>query len=221
MGEWINRPDLQQDWMSLVFLINSIVILALYKLDSSRFMSLINILKPRVYFGKYSHQKELNFFSYFNLLSFVLIVSTLSLTYFSLSNYTGKPLRYSFEFYYLALGLSLVLLARQRLTQFISRQLGFEKHVYLPEYKTFTFATQSSFFIIGLIFIWNYSSLPSLITECLMVLLFFNWILNQCRIFFSFFRSHPEKLIYIILYLCTFKIAPWLWVYFIFIETKL
>ena len=143
MGEWINRPDLQEDWMSFVFLINSIVILALYKLDSSRFMSLIKILKPRIYFGKYSHEKELNFFSYFNLSCFVLIVSTISLTYFSLSNYTGKPLSYSFEFYYSAFGLSLVLLARQQLIQFISRQLGFEKYVYLPQYKTFTFATQS------------------------------------------------------------------------------
>lgn len=221
MGDWINRPDLEQDWMSLIFLINSVVILALYKLDSDRFISLIDILKPRIYFGKYSHEKELNFFSYFNLSSFFLIVSTLSLTYFSLSNYTGKPLHSGFEFYYLALGLSLVLFARQLLIQFISRQLGFEKYVYLPEYRTFTFATQSSCFLIGLIFIWNYSSLPSLITECLMVLLFFNWIFNQCRIFFSFFRSHPETLIYIILYLCTFKIAPWFWVYFIFIETKL
>jgi hypothetical protein len=135
MGEWIYRPDLQQDWMSLVFLINSIVILVLYKLDSSRFMSLINILKPRVYFGKYSHEKELNYFSYFNLLSFILIICTLSLTYFSLSNYTGNPLSYSFEFYYSAFGLSLVLLARQQLIQFISRQLGFEKYVYLPNTK--------------------------------------------------------------------------------------
>ena len=221
MGEWIYRPDLQQDWMSLVFLINSIVILVLYKLDSSRFMSLINILKPRVYFGKYSHEKELNYFSYFNLLCFILIICTLSLTYFSLSIYTRNPLRYSFEFYYLLSDLSFVLLARQLLFQFISRQLGFEKYIYLPTYKTFTFAAQSSFFLIGLIFIWNYSSLLSLITECLMVLLLLNWILNQFRIFFSFFRSHPEELIYIILYLCTFKIAPWIWVYFIFIEIKL
>ena len=196
MGEWINRPDLQEDWMSFVFLINSIVILALYKLDSSRFMSLIKILKPRIYFGKYSHEKELNFFSYFNLSCFVLIVSTISLTYFSLSNYTGKPLSYSFEFYYSAFGLSLVLLARQQLIQFISRQLGFEKYVYLPQYKTFTFATQSSFFLIGLIFIWNYSSLPSLIAECLMVLLFINWILNQCRIFFLFL-DHIQRSLFI------------------------
>ena len=138
MGDWINRPDLEQDWMSLIFLINSVVILALYKLDSDRFISLIDILKPRIYFGKYSHEKELNFFSYFNLSSFFLIVSTLSLTYFSLSNYTGKPLLSCFEVYYLALGLSLVLFARQLLIQFISRQLGFEKYVYLPEYRTFT-----------------------------------------------------------------------------------
>lgn len=221
MGEWIYRPNLQEDWMSLVFLINLLVILFLYKLEPGRLLELFNILNPRAYFGKYSHEKELNYYSYFNLACFVLIVSAVSLTCFSFSGVFGRSLLYSFEFYYLVLGLSVVLWVRKLLIQLVASQLKFGTYLFLPAYKSFTIATQASFFLLGVLFLWNYSSIPKLMTESLMVLLTLIWMVNQIGIFFSFFRSHTGELIYIILYLCTFKIAPWIWVYFIFIETKL
>ena len=110
MDDWIYKPDLQSDWMSLIFLLNLLIILILYKLDQNRLKSLINIFKLRIYFGKYSNEKELNYFSYFNLCCFILIVSTLTLTYFSFSTYSLVPLYYSFEYYYLLLGLSFILI---------------------------------------------------------------------------------------------------------------
>ena len=50
MEDWIYKPDLQSDWMSLIFLINLLIILILYKLDQNRLKSLINIFKLRIYF---------------------------------------------------------------------------------------------------------------------------------------------------------------------------
>jgi hypothetical protein len=221
MGDWIYRPDLQEDWMSLVFLLNFMVVMILNKLDSGRLKSLLNIFKPRIYFSKYSHDKELNFFTYFNLLCFVLIISALSLTYFSLSIYSKRPLEFSFEFYYLLLGMGIVLFFKHLLFQIISVNLGFNKYIRLIVYKNFTFATQASFFLVVIIFLWNYSSLPTIISEALILLLLGFWLANQFSLFFSFFKSHSRELIYIILYLCTFKIAPWIWVYLVFIETEL
>lgn len=221
MEEWIYRPDPKADWMSLIFLLNLVILAVLYKLDPNRLKSLVNILKPRIYFGKYSYEKELNYFSYFNALSFFLIASTLTLTYFSLSAYSSNPLYYSFEYYYLLIGVSAILFFRHIITQVIANQLGFQRVIKMALYKNFSLATQSSIILIGLVFLWNYSSLPLIIIESILVLIALFWGINQFTIYFSFFKSRSEDLIYIILYLCTVKLAPWIWVYLVFVETKL
>ena len=221
MGEWINRPDLEADWMSLFFLLNLVIILILYKLDPNRLKSLVNFFRPRVYFGKYSHERELNYLSYFNICSLFVIISALALTCFSLSGYSSTPLRYSFEFYYLLLGLFLFLFSRYFLIQFVSYQFDFQKAVKFSMYKNFSLATQISIFLLGLIFLWNYSTLPLILIESVLFLVAFLWFVNQFNIFFSFFKSRPEDLLYIFLYLCTLKLAPWIWVYILFVEAKL
>ena len=218
MGDWIYRLEPKSDWISLVFLLNLVVILILYKLDPSRLKSLINIFKPRFYFGKYSHEKEVDSFTYFNLFSFFIIVSTISLSYFPLSTYSFIKLEYSFE--YLLLGINFILFFRHLLIQLISSQLGFQKIIKLISYKSFSFATQTSFFLIGLFFLWYYSTLPHILIECSLVLMGLYFFLNQFNMYFSFFKLNPEDLVYIIIYLCTFKLAPWIWIYILFVETK-
>ncbi len=219
MGDWIYRPELKADWISLIFLLNLVIILILYKLDSNRLKSLIKIFKLRIYLGKYSKEKELNYFSYFNTLSFFIIIFALSLTYFSfLSNYL-IPLNNHFEYYYFTFGIFIVFFFRYLLMQFISSQLGFQKCIKFVFYKNFSLATQISITIIGLVFLWNYSILPLIMIESILVLVFLYWIINQFDIFFSFLKSRPEDLIYIILYLCAFKLAPWIWIYILFVET--
>ena len=101
MGEWIYRTDLHASWMSLMFFINIIFILVLFKIDAGRLKALLNLLKPVVYFGKYGNDKELNYFTFFNLFSFLIVSSALALGYFSFSSYTSSPMVYDFEFFYL------------------------------------------------------------------------------------------------------------------------
>jgi len=221
MGDWIYRPDLEADWMSLIFLFNLVIILILYKLDSNRLKSLIKIFKLRIYLGKYTNEKELNFFSYFNTFSFFIIIFALSLIYFSFLSHYLIPINNHIEYYYFVLGIFIVLFCRYLLTQFLSNKLGFNKSIKLVFYKNFSIATQISIIIIGLVFLWNYSILPLIFIESILVLMFLYWIINQFSIFFSFFKSRSEDLIYIILYLCAFKLAPWIWIYILLVETKL
>ncbi len=221
MGDWIYRPDLEADWMSLIFLFNLVIILILYKLDSNRLKSLIKIFKLRIYLGKYSNEKELNFFSYFNTFSFFIIIFALTLIYFSFLSHYLIPLNNHIEYYYFALGIFIVFFCRYLLIQFLSNKLGFQKSIKLVLYKNFSLATQISIIIIGLVFLWNYSILPLIFIESILVLMYLYWIINQFGIFFSFFKSRSEDLIYIILYLCAFKLAPWIWIYILLVETKL
>ena len=221
MGDWIYRPDLEADWMSLIFLFNLVIILILYKLDSNRLKSLIKIFKLRIYLGKYSNEKELNFFSYFNTFSFFIIIFALTLIYFSFLSHYLIPLNNHIEYYYFALGIFIVFFCRYLLIQFLSNELGFQKSIKLVFYKNFSLATQISIIIIGLVFLWNYSILPLIFIETILALMYLYWIINQFGIFFSFFKSRSEDLIYIILYLCAFKLAPWIWIYILLVETKL
>ena len=221
MGDWIYRPDLEADWMSLIFLFNLVIILILYKLDSNRLKSLIKIFKLRIYLGKYSNEKELNFFSYFNTFSFFIIIFALSLIYFSFLSHYLIPINNHIQYYYFVLVIFIVFFCRYLLIQFISNKLGFKKNIKLVFYKNFSLATQISIIIIGLVFLWNYSILPLIFIESILVLIYLYWIINQFDIFFSFFKSHSEDLIYIILYLCAFKLAPWIWIYILLVETKL
>jgi len=221
MGDWIYRPDLEADWMSLIFLFNLVIILILYKLDSNRLKSLIKIFKLRIYLGKYSNEKELNFFSYFNTFSFFIIIFALSLIYFSFLSHYLIPINNHIQYYYFVLVIFIVFFCRYLLIQFISNKLGFKKNIKLVFYKNFSLATQISIIIIGLVFLWNYSILPLIFIESILVLIYLYWIINQFDIFFSFFKSRSEDLIYIILYLCAFKLAPWIWIYILLVETKL
>lgn len=221
MGDWIYRPNLQADWMSLIFLFNLVIVLILYKLDSNRLKNLIKIFKLRIYLGKYSNEKELNYFSYFNALSFLIIIFALSHIYFSFLSHHLIPINNHFEYYYFLLGIFIIFFFRYLLIQFISNQLGFQKSITLIFYKNFSLATQISIIIIGLVFFWNYSILPLIFIKSILVLIYLYWIINQFDIFFSFFKSRSEDHIYIILYLCAFKLAPWIWIYILLVETKL
>lgn len=221
MEDWIYRADLSADWIGLIFFINSVIILLMYRLDSSRFLGLLNLFNMNHYFGKFTHEKELNYLSYFNIFSFLLIASALAMAYFSHSHYFPITLNYSFEFAFLFIGLLVILPLRFFLFQFIAKQLGFLHPITPLLYKNFSYATQLAIYLTGLLLLKNYSILPELLFEGLILLLFTFWLIQQFRIIFPFFTAHLRDGIYIILYLCTFKIAPWIWIYFISIETKL
>ena len=53
MGEWINRPAIQQDWMSLLYLLNFFLVTALYFFNPNRLKSLLSINKLSFYFSKF------------------------------------------------------------------------------------------------------------------------------------------------------------------------
>jgi hypothetical protein len=43
----------------------------------------------------------------------------------------------------------------------------------------------------------------------------------QTSILFSFIKSYPRDLFYLIFYLCAVKIAPWFWFYYMIIQPRL
>ena len=221
MEDWILKPDLRADWISLVFFINILFILLMYRLDSRRFLGLLNLFKMHQYFGKYAHEKELNYLSYFNILSLFLIASSLGMAYFSISEYLPHTFHFGFEFLLLLMGLIILFPIRFYTIQFIAKQLGFLAPLTPLLYKNFTYATQLAIYLTAVLIFKNYSIFPIIFFNFLIIFLFLLWVYQQFRIIFPFLKTHLRDGFYIILYLCTFKIAPWFWIYFLCIETQM
>ncbi|OUW35058.1 MAG: hypothetical protein CBD39_02630 [Flavobacteriaceae bacterium TMED179] len=221
MGEFIYRNNDFQDWISLIFFVNLICIYGMFLLDPLRLKRLIRFYATDLYVSKHISEKNLNYLSPFNLLSFLIILNTLSLLFLSISNYLDVFVEFAFEFYYILLNLIIFFSLRFYLLKFIFKQLNLDRDLNIFFFKSFAYNTQFSLIILVFLFCNFYSS--SLNSQFIRVLIFplGLWFLYQSKIIISLFRSNPRDILYIILYLCTLKIIPWYWFYFFAIESKL
>ncbi len=220
MGELIYRNNDFQDWISLIFLLNLIFIFSMFLLDPIRLKRLIKFYATDIYVSKHVSEKNLNYLSPFNLLSFLIIINTLSLLFFFMSNYLKGFIEFAFEFYYLLINLIIFLGVRFYLVKFILKQLRLNRDLNLFFFKSFTYNLQFAIVLLVFLFINFYSfNLKSQFISIL-ILPIGLWFIYQSRVIISLFRSKPRDVLYIILYLCTLKIIPWYWFYFFAIESK-
>jgi len=73
MGELINRPSINQDWISLIFFCNLIIIFGLHYSDTNRFRDLMKFYSSNIYFSRYISDRNLTFKGSFNILSSFLV----------------------------------------------------------------------------------------------------------------------------------------------------
>lgn len=221
MGEWIYRPAIQQDWMSLLFLINFFLVTVLCFFNPNRFKSLLSVNKLGVYFSKFGDKKNFNYITPFNIVSFLLIVNGLTLLCSLIFKNFYTPFQYSFEFYYFLFIFVTLLSVRFFLVHFIFKQLGFLKNLQRYYFRSFTYNTLFGLFSIIFSLFFYYSPISNLIVFFAFGMLIFMWIVAQTTLLFSFLKRYSQEVFYIIVYLCVVKIMPWLWVHFLFIETRL
>ena len=221
MGELIYRNNNFQDWISLIFLLNLIFIFSMFLLDPIRLKRLIRFYATDLYVSKHVSEKNLNYLSPFNLLSFLIILNTLCLLFVFISNYFKGFIEFAFEFYYLLINLFIFFCVRFYLVKFILKQLRISRDLNLFFFKSFTYNVQFAIVLLVFLFINFYSS--NLKSQFIGILVFplGLWFIFQSRIIISLFNSKPRDVLYIILYLCTLKIIPWYWFYFFAIESKL
>jgi len=221
MGELILKNNINQDWVSLIFFINLLFISWMFFLDPLRLRGLIKFYATDFYMSKFISEKKLNYLSPFNLLSFFIVISAICLYIFSLSNFSNKLIKFSFEYYYLMISLFVFLSLRFFLIQLILNHLESIKKSKLLYFKNFTHHVQYSIILIIFLFFYTYNSYSKhvfiSISSCIGVC----WFYYQIKMLISLFRPNPKEFLYIILYLCTLKIIPWYWFYVFIIDQKL
>ena len=185
-------------------------------------MDILRIFPSSFYIGKYANDHNYNYLERFNFVSFLFMANTMGLFLLSINNYIFNPIVNGIEFYnYLTVFFSMITI-RFFIHQFILRHLKLIDIINIFLFKSFINNTRTAFFLLILLFIDHYTKdayylqlLAPLIT-ILGLGLFIN-----LKIIFSFIKSQPRNLFYLIFYLCNIKIAPWMWLYLLFLETRL
>ncbi len=222
MGELIYKTNIHQDWISLIFLFNLILFLMLNYFNHERFIDILRIFSSSLYTGKYANDLNYNYLERFNFVSFLLIANTMGLFLLSINNYIFNPIVNGNEFYYYLIVFFSIITFRFFINQFILGYLKLIDIVNIFFFKSFTNNTRTAFFLLILLFINHYSK-DAYFLQLLapLIIILGLWLFNQLKIIFSFIKSQPSNLFYLIFYLCNIKIAPWMWLYILFLETRL
>ena len=222
MGELIYNTNIHQDWISLVFLFNLTLFVMLNYINHERFMDILRIFPSSLYIGKYANDHNYNYLERFNFVSFLFTANTMGLFLLSINNYFFKPIVNGIEFYnYLTVFFSIITI-RFFIHQFILRHLKLIDIINIFLFKSFINNTRTAFFLLILLFINHYSK-DAYFLQLLapLIIILGLWLFNQLKIIFSFIKSQPSNLFYLIFYLSNIKIAPWMWLYILFQETRL
>lgn len=221
MGELILRNNTQQEWVSIIFFLNLLIVSSIFFLNPNRVKRMIKFYATDFYISKYTSERNLNYLSVYNLLSLLLIINTLCLFIFSLFNYSSKVAKFDTKYYYLIIVLFIFFGIRFLLLKIVAGLIGETMESKSFFFKSFTHHVQFSLILFIVLFLNFYSSFSNIIFIWVTSFIGLMWFFYQSSVIVSVFRSKPRELIYIILYLCTSKIIPWYWLYFFVVELKL
>ena len=218
MEELIYRNNLNQDWISFIFFINLIILSVIFKINPPRLRSIILFHSTDILIKRFSNEKKFNMISAYNILCFITIISTLCLFIILLFEYNYKTLLFSFEYYYLFSLLILIFSSRYIFIQFLINQLKINHNYRIGILKNFINNFRFALFYLIFLLIVNYVEIPN--RQFLLFTLYYLiiWIFYQFRILILLFKSNPQQILYIIIYLCTLRLLPWYWFYVLILE---
>ena len=183
-------------------------------MEKHQFIMLLSFWKSKKYFKIYDKEKYSNPLHLFNAILILISLITFSiLGYFFykkiLLSFFGKI---SFIFFFSIL--TSMVIARYGILRFI---FSFTGHAEL--YQQIVFKSLNIYGLVslyGLLFFsfYHYSFITKSNVLLFIVILIICLIyISHLIIYFRIIRTNPNYLVYLILYLCAFKIAPWLWLY--------
>lgn len=213
MGELIFKSNLNQDWISFAFLSNIFLTYLLTIINPIRTIRLFNFLKIGFYLSKHNSERETQYFNPYNIIGTLIIINTvcLSLIFFSEKIICQKT--YFFDFCFLFLLIIIFIIIRYYISLLLTKKNNFGKRIKPLIFKNFTLNLQFSCVCFLIILIGFYSKVPSFLFYLIVSIISISWFLSKSRIFFSLFKFQPKEVVYFILYLCTFKLIPWYYLY--------
>ena len=214
MFQWTEKFQPQQDWVTVLIVIVFILSVSLFRNNPHRYKLLVSFWDFRSYINIYDKEKFSNPLQYFNL-----VLTLISLTSFSvLAYFFYDELFMSFlgkiSFITFLTSISGVVIIRYGLLKLIFKASG-----NLELFQHTVFRSLSLYGVISLLalplfsfYFYSFFYEPNLLLMMLILILCAVFI-SHLTIYLRIIGMKSDFSIYLILYLCAFKLAPWLWLY--------
>jgi len=219
MEEWIFRSTINSDLVFYICYFNLLIIALLNQAFPKKINYMLNNLFIYINF-KTSINKHF-IIDPFNIGSFLIISSSLSLFFYK---FFIKFIDSSFnqnDFIFIFLIISITLIFRFFLVKSI-----FSIFSKIDEIESYLVKNQSQntlfcISILVLIFINEYSFInKNLIIGCF-ISVFLIWVTFNFLLIYRYIKNRENEFLYLIFYLCTVKISPWVWIYHSIYETRI
>ena len=217
MFELINKSGQNEDWVTILILLVFFLIVSLYKINPSQTTLLLKFWKINNLSIINQKEQYFNPFSLFNFnLLAIIFISYSLLSYFFyeriLSSLFGK-----ITFLYFFISITFIVSFRYFFLKIAIRYSGLTEMLVRAIYNSLSFHGSISLFVLFNFVIFYYGSnqiqdliLLTSITTSLLI------IISHAILYFKIALREPHYSFYIFLYICGFKLAPWLWLYKIF-----
>ena len=217
MFESVNKLRQNEDWVTLLILLVFFLIVSLYKRNTGQTTSFLKFWK----FNGFSiiHEKN-KFFNPFSLFNFILL-AIIFISYSLLSYFFYKSILSSsfgkIPFFYFLIFLIFLAGFRYFFLKIIFWYSGLSKILRTTVYNSLSFHGSISIFVLFnfVIFYYGFNRIDDLIL-LISIATSILIIISHTIIYLKIALREPQYSFYIFLYICGFKLAPWLWLYKIF-----
>ena len=214
MFQWTEKFEPQQDWVALIIILIFSLCVHLLKINPHQFKLLLSFWRSNTYFKIYEKEKYVNNLNMFNLILTMISLITMTLLSYFFYEKIMMSLLGGISYIVFFLFLCAFILIRFFLLKFIFR-LANHSEIYLNTiFRSISFYAIISIYSLFFfsIYYYRFPSNNNLLI-IIIIVIFCSIFLSHLAIYTRIIMTNPNRLVYLILYLCTFKISPWLWLY--------
>ncbi len=211
MDEWLPRAIENQDGISFFLFVN---LLVLVNMQRSFSLGLFDLFKRLLRSYQVLTNTTFPFFHFLHIGSLVVAVSGFSFWFLTFLEviFFKSSLNPTTLLRLATIGFLFVAI-RAFFIKYMLHKLGHWKNK-----RSFLFSNLFNYFYVGLLLLillllYHYSFTNTLFFSVGSSLIFTFWLFLEVRLLFQYLIHHPKEIIYIIFYLCSLKLAPWLWIY--------
>ncbi|MBJ25987.1 MAG: hypothetical protein CMC91_07680 [Flavobacteriaceae bacterium] len=201
---------LNKDWISIFFLLSLLILGFLNKIDKKKFGLLVYSFNSEKYFSVYAKEKKINYFDLFNVskIIFTTIIKSILLTFIIDELISFETFKTIF------LIILIIIVPRYFFLKYVFKFLNLQNLFDQLIFKSISTYFRMSLFTFPLLLIYRYT-LPTSIIFLYLVsfLIAFVIFFMHLIIYYKIAHDKTSSFFYIILYLCAFKVTPWLLVY--------
>lgn len=213
MQFWVEKSYLIKDWILILFIFYSILILSLKFIDPIQFRLIVISRSFKQYVQRYSIDKKFNVFKPFYLIIFFNIIMSFSFIVTIYNNKIPNTLISLEQYFKTFITIITFLIIRFFLINFLNKKLNIINNLNIYFFKILIFYALISFILMVIcscLYITN--SINSIILNGIIISLITIISLFHLFIYKQNIEGDHTNVLYLFYYLCAFKIAPWLWI---------